>query len=50
MDMRLILAKILWSFDFNLVDDGRDWMAENKSLVIWQKGALNVQFLPRSAT
>ena len=50
MDMRVILAKIMWSFDFNLVDDGFDWMAENKSLVIWQKRALNVRLFPRQAS
>ena len=48
MDMRLILAKILWNFDVKVVDEGPNWMAQNKSYVIWQKGALNVQFTPRS--
>lgn len=29
-EMRLILAKVLWSFHLELVDKGWDWMAEQK--------------------
>lgn len=47
MDMRLILAKIIWRFDFQLANESGNWMAENESFVIWQKGTLNVQFVPR---
>ena len=47
LDLRLILAKIIWTFDFKLVDENFDWIAENKCYVIWQKPELKVQYTPR---
>lgn len=47
MDLRLILAKIIWTFDFKLADESFDWLAESKSYVSWQKAELRIQFDPR---
>lgn len=41
--MRLILAKILWHFDLELVDPARDWMGEQKVFALWEKGSLDVK-------
>jgi len=42
-EMRLILAKILWHFDLELVDTARDWMGEQKVFALWEKGSLDVK-------
>ena len=48
LELRLILAKILWKFDMKLMDDNLDWVKENKNYVFWEKPALPVQFSPRN--
>ena len=45
-EMRLILSKVLFAFDLELVDKERDWMGEQKVFVLWEKGALNVKLKP----
>lgn len=42
VEMRLILAKILWNFDMELVS-GKDW-PEQKSYSVWDKKPLMVKF------
>ena len=47
LELRLILAKILWTFDMSLgIDDSRqqDWVGESKNYVFWEKPELPVQF------
>jgi hypothetical protein len=41
--MRLILAKMLFNFDLELVDKESDWMSEQKCFTLWEKGALMVR-------
>ncbi|KAL2266034.1 hypothetical protein VTJ83DRAFT_5386 [Remersonia thermophila] len=41
-EMRLILAKVLWHFDLELLPESRDWNKQ-KIFVVWEKGALNVK-------
>jgi hypothetical protein len=40
--MRLILAKVLFTFDFELVDKEKDWIGEQKVFTLWEKEALMV--------
>ena len=47
LELRLILSKLLWKYDFVLVDDALDWVAANRTFVFWKKPALWVQFTPR---
>lgn len=42
-EMRLILAKIIWSFDLELDAASENWMRECKVFTLWQKPALVVQ-------
>ena len=42
-EMRLILAKVLWHFDLELVEPGRDWLGEQKVFALWDKGSLGVR-------
>ncbi|KAF4784242.1 cytochrome P450 [Colletotrichum scovillei] len=45
-EMRLILARILFSFDLKLVDEGSDWIKGQKVYIVWQKPSLNVYLKP----
>jgi hypothetical protein len=44
--MRLILAKILFSFDLKLADESKNWVERNKSYSLWYKPDLNVYLTP----
>lgn len=47
VEMRTILARILWNFDINLAEDSQDWISRQKIYTLWEKGALNVYLTPR---
>jgi cytochrome P450 len=42
-EMRLILAKLLFSFDLELVDKERQWMRDQKVFTLWDKPSLMVR-------
>ncbi|KAL8818092.1 MAG: hypothetical protein Q9223_003205 [Gallowayella weberi] len=42
LELRLILSRLLWEFDFELVDKDWDWGAQ-KSWILWEKRPLNVR-------
>lgn len=44
-EMRLILARILYNFDMELVDKNLDWF-EQKAGVLWRKKPLPVYLTP----
>lgn len=44
--MRLILAKVLFNFDLELVDKKTDWMADQKLFTLWEKPSLMVRLKP----
>ena len=44
-EMRLILARVLYNFDMELVDPSLDWMTQ-KSYVLWSKPELPVYLKP----
>lgn len=48
LELRLTLCKLLWTYDFRLVDDELDWVADNKSYVFWDKPELRVHFTRRA--
>ena len=41
-EMRLIIAKVLWSFDLTLAPQSRNWMEECRVMTLWQKPDLMV--------
>lgn len=45
-EMRLILARILFSFDLKLSDDSRGWTEGQKAYIVWQKPSLHVHLTP----
>lgn len=42
-EMRLILAKLVWSFDFELMDKSKDWLDQCKVMRHWVKPELAVK-------
>jgi cytochrome P450 len=46
-EMRLITAKMLWNFDFELADPTDDWMSHNRGYSVWYKMPLKVKLTPR---
>ncbi|KAF2867458.1 cytochrome P450 [Massariosphaeria phaeospora] len=50
MEMNLILAKLLWRYDLELVNKDVDWLGEGKVFVMWWKPRLMVRFHERSGT
>ena len=44
--MRLILTKILFAFDLELVEKERDWIGEQKVFIAWDKPSLMVKLKP----
>ncbi|KAK4160878.1 putative isotrichodermin C-15 hydroxylase [Cladorrhinum sp. PSN259] len=44
-EMRLILARVLWNFDLELMPESNNWN-EQKVYTLWEKGAINVRLKP----
>lgn len=44
--MRLILAKVLFNFDLELVDPGFDWMKAQKLYTLWEKPSMMLKLKP----
>lgn len=44
-ELKLILARILYNFDMDLVDPDENWM-DQKAFFIWTKPPLNVYLTP----
>lgn len=46
-EMRLIMSRLLWNFDLELVDGYENWDSEQRIHFIWEKGPLMVKLIPR---
>ena len=46
IEMRIILARVLWNFDMRIADDSRDWVAKQRIFNFWEKGPLNAFLTP----
>ncbi|KAF9870881.1 hypothetical protein CkaCkLH20_11553 [Colletotrichum karsti] len=46
-ELRIVLAKLLWNFDLELVDSSEDWVRQQKIYLIWQKVPLMAKCRPR---
>jgi hypothetical protein len=42
-EMRLILAKILWHFDFELLPESKGWAESQRVFALWEKKPLMVR-------
>lgn len=48
MELNLVLAKMLWTYDIELVNREIDWLREGKVFVLWWKPKLFVRFHKRA--
>ena len=48
--MRLILARILYRFDFELAPGAEDWIGQQKIYTLWEKPPLPVYLKPATTT
>lgn len=48
-EMRIILANVLWRFDFELCPESEGW-TDQKVWIVWEKPALMVKLKPRTET
>lgn len=46
VEMRLILARVVWNFDMRISDDSLDWMDKQRIYNLWEKGVLDVFLSP----
>ena len=46
-EMRLILARLLWNFDIELVEGQEDWAAKQRVFDVYEKGPLLVRLRRR---
>ena len=44
MEMNLLLAKMLWTYDLELVNRDLDWLKEGRVHMLWWKPKLFVRF------
>lgn len=47
-EMRIILAKLVWKFDFKLSKQSRDWYSHSRVYMAWQKEPLYVHLMQRT--
>jgi hypothetical protein len=45
--MRLVMAKLVWNFDFELDPRSKDWIDQNKVYLLWEKPQLWLKLIPR---
>lgn len=45
-EMRLIMAKVLFNFDLELMPESKDWMEGQKVFTLWEKPSLMVKLHP----
>lgn len=46
VEMRVILARIIWNFDLSLAEESQDWLQRQKVYIFWDKGPLIVNLTP----
>lgn len=46
VEMRMIMVKMLWNFDYELCDENDSWL-DQKVYLVWKKEPLMVQLKPR---
>lgn len=42
VEMRVVLARLIWNFDLKLAKQGEDWIGEQQNFILWSKLPLNV--------
>jgi len=42
-EMRLLLAKMLWHFDFELENPEEDWYGGSRAFMVWEREPLRIR-------
>ena len=50
MELRIILAKLYWNFDVELLDRNVDWHGASRMHTLWKKPGVNVKVFNRAKT
>ena len=48
LEMRTVLAKLMWTYDMKLMNRDVDWHRDSKMLTLWRKPPLWVQVAART--
>lgn len=48
VELRIMLARLVWQFDWHQVEQDVNWDRDTKLLVLWSKPQLKVRFSPRA--
>lgn len=47
-EMRLVVARLLWNVDFELVDERLDWVTPQRVYMVYEKGPLMIRLNRRA--
>ncbi|ETS84606.1 hypothetical protein PFICI_02631 [Pestalotiopsis fici W106-1] len=47
VEMRIIMARLIWNFDMFLAEESCDWLEKEEVYTLWHKGPLYVKMKPR---
>lgn len=47
MELRILIAKMVFLFDFELADDNLVWERDSPNMITWQKNELWTKVTPR---
>ncbi|KAF2969677.1 hypothetical protein GQX73_g3914 [Xylaria multiplex] len=50
LELRLIMAKVVWKYDLELLDDSIDWHGDSQMQTLWQKPKMRVKVRDRIIT
>ena len=48
MELRIVLAKLYWKFDLELLDRSVDWQGSSRMYTLWKKPQLRVKVFHRA--
>ncbi|KAL5403457.1 hypothetical protein PMIN06_009756 [Paraphaeosphaeria minitans] len=48
LELRVILAKMVWAYEWEMVDKDVDWIRDNKMYLLWKKPEMKMRFHPRA--
>lgn len=46
--MRVVVARLLWNFDIELLDEQEDWVARQRVYMVYEKGPLMIRLHQRA--
>lgn len=48
LELRVILAKMVWAYEWEMVDKDVDWVRDNKMYLLWKKPEMKMRFHSRA--